>query len=408
MWIATLAIAALYVGSTVLTPLYPIYRTTFGISQLTVTIVYAIYVVGNLAVLFLFGRLSDQLGRRVITLISLALTLLSALVFLFADGSAGLLAGRAINGFAAGLGASALTAWIAELEPQKNRARAAVIASGGNLGGLALGGGVAGLFAQYLPNPLRTVFVLYAAVLIVASVLVLRIKETVARKARSVADLDMRPRVGIPAEIRLQFVAPACMAFAAFALGGFFAALTPSLMTQELHISNVAAIGGIVTLFFACACLVAALSRGFASWTAMFSGAACVFPAVALLIGAEAFRSMALLVVAGAVSGAAMSFSYRGSLQVVNEIAPQDKRAEIVSSYLMVCYLGNSLPVLGVGLLATTLAPPTAHMIFGLVVAALAATAILTGLAGRKRERPPDTTGASTGQGRHSTPARVN
>src|SRR5262249_18455899 len=121
MWIATLAIAAVYVGSTVLTPLYPLYRSEFGISQLTVTIVYAVYVIGNLTVLFLFGRLSAQLGRRLVTLSAFALTLVSALVFLFADGALSLSIGRAINGFAAGLGAGALTAWIAELEPRKDR-----------------------------------------------------------------------------------------------------------------------------------------------------------------------------------------------------------------------------------------------------------------------------------------------
>ena len=69
MWLAALGIAVLYMGSTLLTPLYPIYRREFGFSELVVTGVYAIYVVGNLFVLFLFGRLSDQIGRRRTTLI---------------------------------------------------------------------------------------------------------------------------------------------------------------------------------------------------------------------------------------------------------------------------------------------------------------------------------------------------
>ena len=387
MWLATIAIAALYAGSTILTPLYPLYRTAFGISPLMVTIVYAVYVIGNLTVLFLFGRLSDQLGRRIVTLMAFGLTLASALVFLFASGPASLLLGRAINGFAAGLGAGALTAWIAELEPRSNRARAAVVASAGNLGGLAVGGALSGLFAQYLPSPLRTIFLLYLGVLLITTFLVLRVNETLERKVHALGELELRPRVGVPADIRLQFMAPACMAFAAFAIGGFFSALTPGLITRELQISNVAVIGGIVTLFFVAACLTAALSRSLASWAAMFSGAGCVFPAVALLIGAELLRSMPILALAAAVGGAAMALSYRGSLQVVNEIAPQEKRAEVVSSYLMMCYLGNALPVLGVGLLGTALSPPRAHGIFALVVAALAVTAIFTGVVGKRRER---------------------
>ena len=74
MAVTVLAIAALYIGSTILTPLYPIYRHEFGISELTVTEVYAIYVVGNLTVLAALGRLSDEIGRRVTTLAALAIT----------------------------------------------------------------------------------------------------------------------------------------------------------------------------------------------------------------------------------------------------------------------------------------------------------------------------------------------
>jgi hypothetical protein len=84
----------------------------------------------------------------------------------------------------------------------------------------------------------------------------------------------------------------------------------------------------------------------------------------------------------------------------MNEIAPQEKRAEVVSAYLLMCYLGNSLPVLGVGLLATKLEPPVAHAIFATVVAALALAAILTGSASRRRLRRGK-------QGRHE-PARAH
>jgi len=387
MWSATIAIAALYIGTTVLTPLYPLYADSFGISQLTITMVYAVYVVGNLSVLFLFGRLSDQIGRRQTTLIALGLTVVSTLIFLFASGAASLFVGRAVNGFAAGLGAAALTAWIAELEPRKDRSRAAVVASAGNLAGLAVGGVLSGFLAEYLPAPLRVVFVIYVAVLLVVGTRIFFVQETVEKRVRSIPELDLRPRIGVPADIRLAFVAPACMAFAAFALGGFFSALIPGIIKQELHLANLAAIGVVVTIFFIAASLTAALTRKLTSWTAMFSGAVSVFPAVALLSVAESERSLILLFVAAAAGGAAMALSYRGSLQVVNEIAPQDKRAEIVSAYLLMCYLGNSLPVLGVGLLTTVLEPSLAHEIFAGVVAGLALAAIFAGAAARKRQR---------------------
>jgi MFS family permease len=103
MAVTVLAIAVLYVGNTILTPLYPIYRHEFGIPELAIAEVYAIYVVGNLAVLVTFGRLSDQIGRRMTTLAAVAITSLSALCFLMSKDIDGLLLGRVRNGFAQGL-----------------------------------------------------------------------------------------------------------------------------------------------------------------------------------------------------------------------------------------------------------------------------------------------------------------
>jgi len=386
MWIACLAIAALYIASTALTPLYPIYRHSFVFSELVVTEIYAVYVVGNLASLFFFGRLSDQVGRRLTTLVAFGITALSAVLFLIAQGTGELMAARIVNGFSAGLGAGALTAWIAELEPHGNRARAAVAASAANLFGLAFGGVLAGLLAELAPAPLHTVFAVYLDMLIVVALLLTRVKETVEHSTPDVRSLSLRPRIGVPKEIRAAFVAPACIAFASFALGGFYAALVPGVLYEKLDNTAPSVTGAIVGLFFACAGATAAASRSLRSRTAMFTGAGLLFAGLALLISADLARSMPLIIVASIVAGAAMSLGYRGSLQVVNEIAPQDKRAEIVSTYLLTCYSGNAVPVIGVGLLSLALGATAAHIVFAGVCAALGLTAIIAGVASRRRE----------------------
>lgn len=65
------------------------------------------------------------------------------------------------------------------------------------------------------------------------------------------------------------------------------------------------------------------------------------------------------------------ALGYRGSLQVVDEIAPEDRRAELVTSYLLVCSAGNALPVVGVGVLSRAVGPELAHRIFAGVLAVL-------------------------------------
>ena len=82
-------IAALFAGSTALTPLYVIYKQAFGFSQVTLTLVYAVYVVGNLGALLFFGRVSDVVGRRPAALAAMGVAVVSALFFLLAETSPG-------------------------------------------------------------------------------------------------------------------------------------------------------------------------------------------------------------------------------------------------------------------------------------------------------------------------------
>ena len=58
------AFATTMLGTTLPTPLYPIYQQHIGFSSLIVTVVFATYAVGVLAALLVVGPLSDIYGRR--------------------------------------------------------------------------------------------------------------------------------------------------------------------------------------------------------------------------------------------------------------------------------------------------------------------------------------------------------
>jgi MFS family permease len=213
LWVAAVQIGMLYAGSTLLTPLYRLYRETFGFSQLTLTLIYSVYVLGNLTALLLLARLSDQLGRRAVNLAAIAIGALATLLFLLASSPVWLFAGRIVSGLAIGLGATASTAWLAELTPDKRRAT--VFATGGNFVGLGAGALAAGLVAAYLPWPLRLSYMVYLAALCVAAWLVARAPETVPTPIRSAAQLSLRPRIGVPRELFGAFMAPAAIALPA-------------------------------------------------------------------------------------------------------------------------------------------------------------------------------------------------
>ena len=389
MRLAVIGIAVLYAGSTILTPLYPIYRQAFHFSELTVTEIYAVYVVGNLTVLFLFGRLSDQLGRRPTALAALFITGLGVACFLLAAGSAWLFAARVLNGFAAGLGAAALTAWISELEPRDDRAHAAAVTSAGNLAGLAFGALLAGLLADYGPVPLRFSWGLYLLLLIGGMALLRHAPETVERPVKRLSQVSLRPRIGVPKGLRTPFLGSAALAFASFALGGFYAALTPGLLMQRMGQTSVAVIGGVVALYFGAAAVTALAARRLTRRATLAGAVLLLLSGLALLVLAEAGRELRLLLAGTVVAGAAMALGYRGSLQIVDEIAPDDRRAELFTSYLLVCYTGNALPVIGVGFLTRAMGAQPAHRVFAGVLAVLGLVA--GGIGGARKFAVPAT-----------------
>lgn len=371
-------LAAIFVGAILPTPLYPLYRQEFGFSGIILTLIYAVYVLGNLVALLFFGRLSDQIGRRIVSLPAIGFGIGSAVVFAAAAGTPWLFAARALSGFSTGLASGTATAWIAELYAGPRRGAAARIAAGANFFGCAAGPLLAGLLAQFAFWPLRLPFYVYLVVLVAAGGAILLAPETVSR-TKSLSEVSLKPRLGVPQNIWLQFVSPAVAGFATFALIGFYSALIPNLLADGLHLPAPTVAGAVVCELFGVAAITILSTGRLRSRTTMFGALALLLPSVWLLVGAEIFRSLSLLLVAAAVGGVAGGLGYRGSLEVINRIAPADRRSEVVSSYLIALFAGNSLPVIGIGLLSAVAGSLLAHVVFAAVITALAGVAVFTG-----------------------------
>ena len=378
--VVAVELAAMFIGATLPTPLYPLYRQAFGFGGIMLTLIFAVYVIGNLAALLIFGRLSDQIGRRRATLPAIAVALLSTLAFALARGTAWLFVARVLSGFATGLAAGAATAWIAELQPRGNKAAAALLASTANLSGLVVGALLSGTLAQVAPWALRLSYVVYLALLAAVAVAIVAVPETVSERVARLSELSLRPRLGVPKDIRLAFTAPAVTAFATFALMGFYAAIIPNLLGESLHQKAPLVAGAVVAELFLVAVLAALATAKVGSRGAMLSGLVVLLPSLALLVVAQLAHSLWLLIAATALGGMSAALGYRGSLQVVNAIAPADQRSEVVSSYLVACYLGNALPVIGIGFLSAATSSLVAHAVFALVIGLLAAGALVIGV----------------------------
>lgn len=377
--IVAVMLAVMFVGAILPTPLYPLYQRAFGFSGITLTLIYAVYVLGNLVALLFFGRLADQVGRRAASLPAIGIGIASTVVFAAAAGTAWLFAARALSGFSTGLAAGAATAWIAELYTGRGNGTASRIAAAANFFGCAAGPLLGGVLAQFAPWPLHLPFFIYLVLLVAVAGAISLAPETVTNPKR-LGEAELRPRLGVPRNIRLQFVAPSVSGFATFALIGFYAALIPSVLRDSLHQSAPMVAGIIVAEVFGIAAITILTTGRLGSQAAMLSALALLLPAVWLLVGAEIARSLPLLLCAAALCGIAGGLGYRGSLEVINRIAPADQRSEVVSSYLIALFAGNSVPVIGIGVLAAVMGSLVAHVSFAAVITVLAGIAALTGI----------------------------
>lgn len=376
-------IGVAFAGSTIITPLYVLFEDSFGFSKMMLTLIYASYVVGNLVALLCFGRLSDQIGRRAAAMPALAILALSSLTFMAANGVIELFIGRILAGFGVGIATGTGTAWLTELIGGKDKARATSLATGSNFLGIALAPLAAGLLADFAPWPLDLPFAAYLAVVAVTAVLVIRTRETVAAP-KHLTEVSLWPRIGIPRDIRTAFVAPGLAGAAAMALIGFYAALAPSLLAESLHMTSHALAGGVVCELGLMVAGAILLTRNVSGRRAMAWALWLMLPSVALIVVSQAYGSLIGMLAATAFCGAASGLGYRGSLQVVNEIAPAAQRAEVLSAYFICCFTGNSVPVIGVGIITMQAGALAASASFAVLIVLFALAALA--LSRKKRD----------------------
>lgn len=375
----------LSVGGALPTTLYSLYQKRFHFSEITLTLIFAAYVVGTLTTLMFFGRLSDQIGRSRSVLIAVGLAFLSTLVFIFARDIPMLFIGRVFSGASVGLGAGALTAWLEELHAEAERST--LWAAGANILGLGLGPLMTGLLVSFAPLRFRLTYIVFLALLALVVWMARSVRETVKDPVRHAADISFRPRFGLPREKRRAFFPPAAATFCSYAMMGYYTALAPSLLAHSLHMKSPAVAGAIIFEAFLIGALVIMALAFLSPVGAMLAGLATLLPALALLVLAERMHSLMALLIATALAGIGVALGYRGSLQRVNGIAPDDGKAEIVSTYLLFSYAGISLPVIGIGVISRLASRSAADLTFAVIIACLAAAAFLFELTNRDKSR---------------------
>jgi MFS family permease len=345
-WLIAYAFAVTMLGTTLPTPLYVIYQAQWHFSTSLITLIFAVYAVGVLAALLIAGHSSDQVGRRPVLAAAIGLSIISAVTFILAPGVGWLFLGRVLSGLSAGLMTGTATAALTETARPGSGRRASLVSTIANMGGLGLGPLLAGLLAQYAPQPTVLPFLIQLGLVAIAGLGLLVVPETVSQ--RSALSLKFRG-LGIPLAGRAEFIAAGCAGFAAFSLLGLFSSLVPTFLVSVLHDTSHAVAGAVVFLAFAVGAGTQLAGSRLPSRPVMLAGLAVFLGALALIVAGLSAASMAIFLVGTVVSGVAVGAVFMGSLAVANRLAPAETRGQVISTYFVFAYVGLTVPVIAVG-----------------------------------------------------------
>jgi MFS family permease len=340
--------------------------------------VYAVYTFSLLAALLTVGGLSDYVGRRPVILSGLLLNAIAMVLFSYATDVGQLILARAVQGLCVGTATPVLGAAILDTDHRRGPLLNSVTAFLGLTAG-ALGAAALVTFAR---DPLHLVYEVLFALTALMMVLLFVMPETVSRKAGALASL--RPRVSVPRQSRAALLRITPASIAAWALGGFYLSLMPTVVATTLGV-RAPWVGGIVVAapWLSAALTVGALRQLAARRLLVLGTGALSLGVVASLLGIWQ-HSVAALFAGAVIAGLGLGASLSGSLSALLPTAEAHQRAGLLATFYVLSYLALGLPALVAGASVPLIGLDTVAYVYGAVVIVLAIISMIASLRSKR------------------------
>ncbi|RZS81920.1 MFS transporter [Pigmentiphaga kullae] len=383
--LVTVSLMTGVMGSSVPTPLYPLYQAQLNLPSFTTTAIFFAYVVGVLSALLVGGRLADRVAdRRRLLLPALAMVATGAILLALAQNLGMLLAGRLLAGLGTGTLTGAANAALLDLEPPQHKQRAALFGTAAFTLGSILGPILSGVALQAGFHPTVAPFLVIVSIVLAVGHGLWRLP---LRRTAAPAPAPHSPQAvhasarALPARRVTQLMLLCCITLSiVWGVGSSLMAMGPSLGEKLLGIHDYALSGYASSLLAACAGTAQFLSQRTSSTSAFrygnmvfASGLAC---AIASLLVTQAW----LMGVAVLITGLGFGAAFIGAAGIVNQIAPPQRRGLMVSLFYIAGYIGNAWPML-LGFITDHAGPMAAAMT--LLLTAIAASAGFVALSRR-------------------------
>jgi MFS family permease len=349
------------------TPLYPVYERLFQFSSGTLGLVFGAYSLGVLLTLFFVAPMAERVGRRKLLYLAMGFTALGAAVFAVSTGVVWLTLARIFCGLGVGATTSVATAAMSDLEPLHDQHHVARVAVAANFGGFAVGVLVSGLVVQWAPYPTHLAYLLPLAACGVG-VLAVHVTPETASAFGTRAPFRIQ-RISVPLALRRPFWVASIGIAACYSIYGLFAALIPSYVRDDLGIPDPWVAGGIVALMFGTAALTQLATAQIHDRRALLMGFPVLLLSLVALVLILPLTSGTLLLVVSVAFGGSIGLTFMGSATLVDRVASEGQRGELLAGYYSVGYLALAIPTLGVAEASGSVGLTTAGEIFGSILA---------------------------------------
>jgi MFS family permease len=373
-WTAFVGLLIFTMGTSIITPLLPLYQDRFDLSNGDLTLLFAVYAATVVPTMLVMGNLSDRVGRRRVMLPAMVTLMAASLLFAFAESVPMLYVGRVLQGLAVGGFLGVGTAFVVDHALPERRAFAANVAGFGFRVGFGLGPGMAGLVAEYSSNPIHRPFEIHAALMVVAILAILVTPETVPRRPPRI-----EIRVGVPPGQMAgfaTFLAPA--AFMMSLLDGTLLSVVPLYMTETLGERNLAIVGLVGFLVLGLGGAAPFIARRFEPRRAVMVGVTASSLASLLVVAAAGANTVALVITAAAVIGLTNGLILQGGTAICGVVSPLQERGKLISA-LYVCAYAGTLPTIGLGYLSGAIGLTATLAVFSGMALAFAGFVLLVG-----------------------------
>ena len=361
-------------SSSAVTPLYRLYQASMHLTPFWITVVFAVYVVSLLAALLTVGSLSDYVGRKPVMLAALLVNAASMLLFAEAQGVGQLIVARAVQGLCVGIGTTAFGAAILDT----NRARGPLLNSVTAFLGMTTGTLGAAALITLAPDPLHLVYDVLLGLTALMIALLWFMPESSDRKSGALASL--RPHVGVPPQSRSILLRLTPANVAAWALGGFYLSLIPTVVASAVGAASPWVGGVVVSALMLTAAVAVAALKDWPSRRLIVMGTSTVPLGVAVsMIGIQQQQVIALL--AGTmIAGAGFGATFSGTLRSLLPTAHPHERAGLLSAFYLQSYLAFALPAVAAGLAVPVIGLSVVAYVYGAAVILLTVISLMAAL----------------------------